>query len=705
MNFKSLQTTITVFAGASILAVVAALTLYALYSSTQTESIIRKGSDATVSQAVRGQLQSLAKSEIQQIQADFQQGMQIVKDIAVLNSRIGDNLSIHRPELTSLLKYYLTANPQLIDLYIGWEPNAFDNEDHLYRDQIDHGYDHTGRYMPWWFRNGDTYTLEPLKNDEMESTTLQPSGMREGEYYLCPKETRQPCVADPVSYDFGGTQVLVAAITAPILVDGQFRGVAGTELALDFIQKRLQSAKQSLYNGAAEVTLLASNGSVVASTKSPEAAGKSGSSVVSSYLLSTFQRDSNNSVISMEDRSKPIELLMPFTVAGTTRHWALAIELPSNVVFADLTALQNQIAENSSRQLRFMVLVGLLVAGAGLVLIALVARNSAAPLQNLANMLRDIAQGEGDLTQRLHLNRKDELGTIASGFNTFLAKLQGMIGDVVHSVEGVSHASERTSQIAVRTNEDVQRQLSEIEQVATAMHEMTVTAQDVARNAAQAAEAAGNADTEANQGMLVVNDTANAISNLANELQQSMQVVMNLARDSENINAILVTIRSIAEQTNLLALNAAIEAARAGEQGRGFAVVADEVRNLAQKTQQATGEIQTMIAQLQNGTNEVVRVMQNSQARSEDSVKQARQAADSLNAITAAISVISDMNTQIASAAEEQSAVAEDINRNVTNIGSAAHEVAAGADKAKGTSGELTQLAEQQKRLVGQFRV
>ncbi|WP_412547807.1 methyl-accepting chemotaxis protein [Pseudomonas sp. PDM14] len=247
--------------------------------------------------------------------------------------------------------------------------------------------------------------------------------------------------------------------------------------------------------------------------------------------------------------------------------------------------------------------------------------------------------------------------------------------------------------------------MAEIDQVATAVHEMTATAQDVARNATHAAEAANHADRSANDGKRIVQNTSNAIAVLATEIGRAVGVVQTLAKDSENINAILVAIRGIAEQTNLLALNAAIEAARAGEQGRGFAVVADEVRNLAQKTQQATEEIQSMIQQLQSGTREVVNVMEHSQTKTDDSVQQAAAAAEALEAITQAVSVINDMNTQIASAAEEQSAVAEDINRNVTNIGQVAAEVAGGADEASAASAELTKLAEQQRRLINQFRV
>ncbi|MBP8203207.1 MAG: methyl-accepting chemotaxis protein, partial [Pseudomonas sp.] len=347
----------------------------------------------------------------------------------------------------------------------------------------------------------------------------------------------------------------------------------------------------------------------------------------------------------------------------------------------------------------------LLVAAAGMLMIGFVAHGIARPLKQMVVMLDDIAQGDGDLTRRLQVDRNDELGQIALGFNTFLGKLQGMIGQVVVSVQKVSDSSEHTADIAIRTNQGVQKQLSEIELVATAVHEMTATAQDVARNATHAAEAANHADHAANQGKQTVQNTADSIAALAQEIGRAVSVVQTLAKDSENINAILVAIRGIAEQTNLLALNAAIEAARAGEQGRGFAVVADEVRNLAQKTQKATEEIQTMIQQLQQGTRDVVKVMEDSQDKTEISVQQASQAAAALESITQAVSVINDMNTQIASAAEEQSAVAEDINRNVTNIGQVANEVAGGADEASQASAELTKLAEQQRRLINQFKV
>lgn len=385
--------------------------------------------------------------------------------------------------------------------------------------------------------------------------------------------------------------------------------------------------------------------------------------------------------------------------------WALLFRLPLDVVMADLAALDAELAEQQSGAAGTLMIIGVLIALAGLGVMLLVGYNLARPARQLVGMLNEVARGDGDLTRRLPVERADEFGAIAAGFNAFLDKLQGMIREVVGSVQQVTDAAENTADIAMRTNDGVQKQLAEIELVATAVAEMTATAQDVARNASLAAEAAGNANGSASHGREVVQQTAATIQQLSADIQQAVQTVESLARDSENITSILDVIRGIAEQTNLLALNAAIEAARAGEHGRGFAVVADEVRNLALKTQASTEEIQQMIEQLQNGTRQTVQVMEQSRARTGESVLQAEEADAALMSITQAVSVINDMNIQIASAAEQQSAVAEDINRNVANIGTVANEVAGGAAESSTASAGLTKLAEHQRRLINQFRV
>ncbi|WP_371911821.1 methyl-accepting chemotaxis protein [Pseudomonas sp. ok272] len=260
------------------------------------------------------------------------------------------------------------------------------------------------------------------------------------------------------------------------------------------------------------------------------------------------------------------------------------------------------------------------------------------------------------------------------------------------------------SAITDELKRELANQRSEIEQVATAMNEMTATVQEVARHASQAAHSADSTDQQAVQGQQVVGRAVNAIDAVAIDIEHAVQVIARLQDDSKSISGVLEVIRGVAEQTNLLALNAAIEAARAGEQGRGFAVVADEVRTLASRTQQSTGEIQAVIEQLQSAAREAAAVMQQSQARARDSVEQAQLASGALEQITLSVTRINDMNAQIASAAEEQSSVSDEINQNVVNINDVADRVTDSAGQTAQASSQLARLAVDLQALVGQFR-
>ncbi|MEK1940588.1 MAG: methyl-accepting chemotaxis protein [Pseudomonas sp.] len=711
MKFRSIQFSVAALAGASVLAVVVALVLYGLFAGARTQELVKTSTQKLLEETIHQRLNALATAQISKIQKELEYPLVMATSVAQTNALVGETdnsgapaLGLSREELSNLLHNVVEKNPKLVDGYIGWEPNAFGDDDAKYAGQTDNAYDASGRFMPWWYRKPDgSLTVEALGSD-MENPKLLPTGVRAGEYYLCTRETKSACIIDPAPYEMAGKMVMLASFNVPIMVKGQFRGVVGADLTVDFIQELLIAADSKLYDGAGELALISNNGRIVAYTKDASKRGTPSAEVLPG-IGDLKSLPLGEPSFSTNKDTGTLQLLMPFSIGDTSSRWTLVMQLPEQAVYAEMNALHQSLNDQRATDVLGMTLVGLLIAGIGLLVIWFVGYGIARPLKQMVLMLDDIAQGDGDLTKRLQVDRADELGQIANGFNTFLNKLQNMIRDVVGSVQKVSDSSENTADIAIRTNQGVQRQMIEIDQVATAVHEMTATAQDVARNATLAAESANAADRSANEGKRIVNNTSQAIASLATEIGRAVAVVQNLAKDSENINAILTAIRGIAEQTNLLALNAAIEAARAGEQGRGFAVVADEVRNLAQKTQQATEEIQAMIQQLQQGTREVVKVMEDSQGKTDDSVKHAAEAAGALDAITQAVSVINDMNTQIASAAEEQSAVAEDINRNVTNIGQVAAEVAGGADEASQASAELTKLAEQQRRLINQFRV
>jgi methyl-accepting chemotaxis protein len=709
MKFKSIQFSVAALAGAIVLSVVATLVLYALFAGDRTQTMVQDRTQAQFEPIIEQRLTALAQTQASRIQRELEAPLLAAKAVATANALLamkdakGEHaLQIGRTQMINLLRETMVRNPKFLGVYIGWEPNAIDHDDASYANSSLAGMRADGRYLPWWYRNADG-SLGLDKLGFVDNQTLLPTGVRASEFYLCPKESKKSCAIDPAPYKVGGSSVLLAQFVEPIMVDGGFQGIVGVDLAVNFIQDMLASANQQLYNGVGELALIATNGGLVAYTKDPAKLGEKANTVLDNADLGQLKAGEVRYVIDAEHGR--IRLLLPFNIGEADARWTLMLQLPLSAVMADLHALQNDLQTQRKADIVGMTFVGLLIAGIGLLVIWLVGHGIARPLKQMVTMLNDIAQGEGDLTRRLTSDRADELGAIASGFNTFLIKLQGMISQVVSSVQKVSDSSEHTADIATRTNQGVHKQMVEIDQVATAVQEMTATAQDVARNATQAAQAASHADQAASQGMRIVRDTSTSIGALAEEIGKAVGVVQTLAKDSENINAILIAIRGIAEQTNLLALNAAIEAARAGEQGRGFAVVADEVRNLAQKTQKATEEIQSMIQQLQQGTREVVRVMEDSQNRTDESVQHAAKAAEALETITQAVSVINDMNTQIASAAEEQSAVAEDINRNVINIGQVANEVAGGADESSAASADLTKLAEQQRRLINQFKV
>jgi methyl-accepting chemotaxis protein len=312
---------------------------------------------------------------------------------------------------------------------------------------------------------------------------------------------------------------------------------------------------------------------------------------------------------------------------------------------------------------------------------------------------------DGNLGVRIDSKSTDEFGRISQAFNQMATRFQDTINELKISVTQLAAASDQTSTITAQTTAGINQQLADTAHVATAVTQMSTTMQEVTHNAAEAAEAAKKADTTFEDGKKVIDGVINSIGDLATEVESAATVIQQLEEESQGIGTVLDVIKGIAEQTNLLALNAAIEAARAGEQGRGFAVVADEVRTLAGRTQNSTREIEEMICKLQTGTSSAVKVMQGGKEITQTGVEQAATAGNALNTINEAVAQISDMNIQIAKVADEQNVVTDEINRNIVNINQVAEQSAVGGKQTMAASEDMAKLADQLKLLVDRFAV
>ncbi len=591
-----------------------------------------------------------------------------------------------RAYFNRMLLLYLEDRPDLLGVWMAWEPDTFDGLDDRFVNT--EGHDATGRFIPYFFRNEGQIKLESLREYETPGT---------GDYYLLARRTGQPVILEPYRYEIDGVDELMTSIVAPIIEDGRFVGAVGVDLLVSDLQR--QVAEIRLHDGVS--ALFGHTGTVIAhpdETRLGADVRETESDVLGEDLGRFADAIEQGESVSIHRRTgffggQSLIIAEPVSLGDAGRHWSIAMALPMESVLGRVNAMVDRIL--------LVGLVGVLVL---IVLILVLSKGMSTPLRAVVSALQNIASGEGDLTQRLPVKGRDEIALLATAFNGFVQKIQDLVREVRGATSQLASAAQQLSVTSEGTKEQVQRQQSEADQVATAMNEMTATVQEVARHASGAARAARDANEETGEGGRVVKATIAVIESLAREVEEAAAVIHRLETDSDEIGKVLDVIRGIAEQINLLALNAAIEAARAGEQGRGFAVVADEVRNLASRTQASTKEIQEMIERLQNGANAAVAVMEQGRARSSETVAQATQAGQSLTTIADAIAHINDMNTQIASAAEQQSSVAEEIDRNMANIAQSVDSTANSSTQVASASDSLSRLAAELQSRIGVFK-
>nr|WP_122387397.1 methyl-accepting chemotaxis protein [Pseudomonas syringae group genomosp. 7] len=517
-----------------------------------------------------------------------------------------------------------------------------------------------------------------------------PAGNRPADYdprargwYKAAQNAPGTIVTEP--YIAASSGKLVMTIATPVKIQNQFAGVAGADISLDSVSKIINSLN---FDGHGYAFLVSAEGKILVHPDSKLVL----KNINEAYPVNTPKIATGVTEI---DSGKKPEIISFTPVQGvSTANWYVALVLEQDSAYSML-------AEFRASAITAMVVVVMVI----ILLLGLLIRVLMQPLHQMGRAMRDIADGEGDLTKRLAITSQDEFGALAQSFNHFVERIHTSIREVASTAAQLGEVATRVVSVSNASMDNSDQQAHRTESVAAAINELGAAAQEIAQNAARTSQQSSDASGLASDGQGVVQQTIKAMNELSGKISESCVNIESLNGKTANIGQILEVITSISQQTNLLALNAAIEAARAGEAGRGFAVVADEVRNLAHRTQDSAQQVQTMIEELQVGAREAVTNMTESQRQSEDSVGIANLAGERLGSVTRRIEEINGMNQSVAAATEEQTSVVESINVDITHINTLNQ---LGVDNLRQTLEACNSLEEQAARLqqlVGSFRI
>jgi methyl-accepting chemotaxis protein len=580
----------------------------------------------------------------------------------------GEPLS--RDRVKELNRIALAANPGISAIYAQFEPNGYDGQDSQNRGNLEHS-TNDGTLETYWVReDGELVYYETEDASEKYGDDMDEYGIRENEWYLCSRDRGAACLLDPYLYEIAeGVEELMTTYTVPIMHGNRFAGLVGIDVNLPVIQQKIEQLNNATLGGFGAFSVISQTGFLVASTEFPDQLGEHLSDV-SPQLMELNQGED----FKRENGQWSVSVPIPF--AGVADEWMAIYTLPEDIVVGPIKQLRAEQEATGLREvlnLTVWMVVVLLISMVGLFFLI---RSLVNPLGAMSRMMQYLSTNEGDLSQSLPEQRHEELALLSNSFNRFAEKLREMISTLITEKDALLKASAEMTQNGLNVDEQSQVQREKLDSIVTAITEMAASANEVAQLASTTADSASESNTLIVKSQSILQSSREVIGELSGDISKSSDQVGKVAEQSQEIYGILNTIRNIAEQTNLLALNAAIEAARAGEQGRGFAVVADEVRSLAGRTQQSTEEVDALIQGLQKEVDGAVTMLAASQEKMTATVAGSEEAYESLNQAVSQVSMINDNATQVASAATEQSSVSEEISEMVTEVGDAASRLA-----------------------------
>lgn len=553
----------------------------------------------------------------------------------------------------------------------------------------------SGRVAPYWYYDGGK-----MKLDWVSSVV---DNNKNG-YFTCPRRTNSACLVDPDSFELDGEMVLLTTVSIPIVSDDGFIGVVGVDFDVNFVESMLIDSDASLFDGRGEVLLLSSTGNVIGYSEDETAVGKPINAVLPSVADTLAQARRANDGVAVNHDNNITEVVTATQIAGVDKQWYLVVRVPSNIIQETANQITRDISAVSKSSTQNMLIIALISALIAVYIAYLISMRIVKPIKEIRDVAEDMAKGDGDLTRHIELSSKDESGELAHWINVFIDNLSQMVKGIDNVAKDIQNASIDNQDMIGQCSRTLNDNKGTLSRIIEESKHMSKASSEITENIQNVATITHSTNTQASNSQGSMETLVTSINQVNSEVQTATQVIESLNSNIAQIYEILTSIQAIADQTNLLALNAAIEAARAGEQGRGFAVVADEVRTLAANTQQAVEQTKTIVTEIKLGSDGAVDAMHKGGQLTQTTLGLVTDTNQSLEEIISSMATINQMTEVIAAAAEEQSLLTETMSQDIGTMGSEIVETVATVDLLGTASQELNSGSEALSDSIGRFK-